>query len=414
MQEFWELVPDEDRDWVFESVDDREYALGLIELSEKSMEMLESIKTSIVKVVSENINTKIEVRSSWALLEQSISDGGRKVMSLAEISEINKSLPREYQLKSPVEISKFLRCFHDNGLCLYFKDEGLREHVIWDIQWFASAFSKLIADKSHITKDCKRRYIKEWTSFNRSGELKEKLVDALWKDKASYLNHKSQIVSYMERLLMIVAISSKGATSESGMSWYIPCMNKKVLEKGIFERNWEYSSVLCFRFTSFAMFVFYRLIAYCMGSLKWRVSSDGEGSQALYQTAGVFDYKNHTVVIGINDNDIQVQVMRIKPSCVENEVSQNVGESVETALQELTKTFNEQTLFEKGYKCHNVICNPDDRSFTPASELSQIETEVVQCAHCPISEKHDVNVQKILGFWEKVTNIFFVSNYISK
>jgi hypothetical protein len=360
------------------------------------------------------MDTKIEVASPCALLEQVLSDRKKKVVSFEEISEMNKSLPFHFRLQDDLEISKFLKCFHNNGFCLYFEDERLREHAILDIQWFSNAFSKLIADKNHINKDCKRRYITDWNSFNETGELEYRLVKALWKDESSYINHKREIMSYMEKLLMVVPISTTGATSESQLSWYIPCMNKKVFGKDIFERDWGTSSVLCFRFPSFAMFVFYRLIAYCIGSLKWEVSVDEKGIKSLYQTAGVFDYENHTVVVCINikDNDIQVQVMRINPLLIDIKISQKVGRSIADALQELSKTFHAQTMYEKGYKCQNSICEENNQSFYPASKLSNIKEKVTQCAVCPLPKKHDINVPSFLSFWEKVnkfTSLIFFS-----
>jgi hypothetical protein len=182
-------------------------------------------------------------------------------------------------------------------------------------------------------------------------------------------------------------------------------MNKKVFEKGIVEREWSTSSVLCFRLPSFAMFVFYRLIAYCMGSLKWKVSVDEKGIKTLYQTAGVFDYENHTVVVGININDndiIQVQVWRVKPLQIDIEISQKVGKSIADALQKLSKTSHDQTTIVKGYKCRNSFCEENNQSFYTASELNKIKDKDTQCEVGPFPKKHPIDVPSVLSFWEKV------------
>ncbi|XP_061195224.1 uncharacterized protein LOC133203461 [Saccostrea echinata] len=402
-EEFWKTVPDEDRDWLSESLNDREYAVGLVELNEKSKEMLESMKTSIVELFTDEINTKIEMPSSWALMEQLLYDGAWKVLSLGEIKRLNSSLPIEYQIKSNEEISRFLKCFHDNGLLLYFEEDRLKEHAVIDIQWFADAFSKIIADENHINKDCKRRLIKQWKSFNKTGELQDKVVEALWKDEPSYLKHKSEIMSYMEKLQMLVPLKSFGAVSDGGMSWYVPCMNKKLFKADFCEDKWECSSILCYRFTSFAMFVFYRLVAHCISFLRWSVSidEDSEGSPCLYQTAAVFDHKEHTVVVGIYDDDIQLQVLRITPLTVDKDISNEIGKYIEKAIEKLTETFIGTKIFHKGYKCQNIICNEKDSSFTLASELSKIKTDKeIQC-RCRLQEKHVINIQRTLSFWEK-------------
>ncbi|XP_062619030.1 uncharacterized protein LOC134280599 [Saccostrea cucullata] len=360
------------------------------------------MKKSIVELFTVVINTKIEIPSSWALMEQLLYEGAWKVLSLAEIWRLNSSLPDAYQIKSDEEMSMFLKCFHDNGIILHFQDEKLREHAVLDIQWFAKAFSKIIADKNHINKDCKTRLIKEWKSFNKTGELKDKVVNALWKEEPLYLKHKNEIMSYMEKLQMLVPLEPSGAVSEGGMSWYVPCMNKKQFLANFCEDKWECSSILCYHFTSFAMFVFYRLVAYCMGFLRWKVSTDEdhEGSLCLYQTAAVFDHNEHTVVVGICNDDIQLQVLRIRPLAIDREVSNEIGDSIQNAIKKLTETFIGTNIFHKGFKCQNIICDEKDLSFTLESELSEIKAEETQCK-CQLQRKHVINVQKTLGFWEK-------------
>ncbi|XP_062605174.1 uncharacterized protein LOC134266966 isoform X2 [Saccostrea cucullata] len=401
-REFWKAVPEEDRDWLSESLKDREYAVGLRTLNDNTKEILELMKKSIVELFTDENTTKVELPSSWALMEQLLYDGGWKVLSLSEIWKLNSSLPYEYQIKGDEEMTKFLKCFHDSGLLLNFEEVELKEHVILDIQWFANAFSKIIADENHINKDCQRKLIREWKSFNKTGELKDKVIDALWKDEPLYLTHKSEIMPYMEKLQMLVHLNVDEAVSEDGMSWYVPCMNKKQFKADFCEDKWESSSILCYRFFSFAMFVFYRLVAYCISSLRWSVAKDedNEGCPCLYQTAAVFDHNEHTVVVGICNDDIQLQVLRIKTLTVDKEVSNGIGDSIEKAIEKLTETFIDTKIFHRGYKCQNIICNEKDLSFTLASELSKIKAEETQCK-CQLQEKHTINVQLTVGFWEK-------------
>ncbi|XP_062613113.1 probable serine/threonine-protein kinase pats1, partial [Saccostrea cucullata] len=402
LREFWNAVPDEDRDCLSESLNDREYAVGLKELNDDTKEMLESMKKSIVELFTDENNTKVQLPSSWALMEQLLYEGDWKVLTLSEIWKLNSSLPHEYQIKSDEEMSKFLKCFHDSGLLLNFEEVELREYVILDIQWFANAFSKIIADENHINKDCQTKLIKEWKSFNKTGELKETVIDALWKDEPSYLKHKNEIMPYMEKLQMLVHLNAFEAVSVGSLSWYVPCMNKKQFKADFSEDIWECSSILCYRFTSFAIFVFYRLVAYCMGFLRWNVSNDGdhEGSLCLYQTAAVFDHNEHTVVVGICNDDIQLQVLRIKPLTVEKGVSNEIGNSIDKGIEKLTETFIGTNIFLRGFKCQNIICNEKDLSFTVSSELSKIKAKEIQCK-CQLQQKHVINVQTTQGFWEK-------------
>ncbi|XP_062568675.1 uncharacterized protein LOC134230837 [Saccostrea cucullata] len=395
-ESFWRAVPEEDKSWLYKSIDGNEFAIGQKEMNKGCKNSLQSIKSAIADIVSRKLDTKIEVPSSWALLEHYLKKLRQPLLSTDEIEKVNNEIPEEYQLKTN-EIFDFLIFFHAHGILIYFDEKGLNKHVILGIQWFSNAFSRIIADKNHVTTDCKRRYIKEWECFNETGELKETLLDALWKEEPLYVKHKVELMSYMERLRMLVIISDK----KTEMSWYVPCMNSKPFKKDIFEKNWSYSSILCFRFDSFATFVFYRLVAYCMSFLGWRVACDKD-SQCLYHTAAVFEHQHHTFILGICDDDIQLQVMRIAPLPLESQVCHKIGNDIEFGLSELTKTFAEKKNFQRGFKCQNIICNEKDPSFIPESELFEIENETIQCS-CPIDEKHEINVYSTLRFWKQET-----------
>ncbi|XP_062611607.1 uncharacterized protein LOC134273332 isoform X2 [Saccostrea cucullata] len=396
-ESFWLAVPEEEKAWLYKSINGNEFAIGQKEMNKGCENSLHSIKSSIADIVSRKLDTKIEVPSSWALLEHCLKKLKQPLLSTEEIKKVNDEIPEEYQLKTNEEILDFLQFYHAHGIFLYFDEDGLNEYVILGIQWFSNAFSGIIADKNHVSTDCKRRFIKEWECFNETGELKDTLLEALWKEEPLYVKHKVELMSYMERLRMLVEISA----TKTEMSWYVPCMNRKPFKKEIFEKKWSYSSILCFRFNSFAMFVFYRLVAYCMSFLGWRVACDKDDSRCLYHTAAAFEHQHHTVVLGICDDDIQLQVMRIAPLQIECEVCQKIGNDIELGLSELTKTFAKKKNVQRGYKCKNIICNEKDLSFIPESELFEIESETVQCMRCPIDKKHEINVPCTLRFWKQ-------------
>ncbi|XP_062599194.1 uncharacterized protein LOC134260658 [Saccostrea cucullata] len=92
--------------------------------------------------------------------------------------------------------------------------------------------------------------------------------------------------------------------------------------------------------------------------------------------------------------------MRIKPLTVENDVSNGIGDSIDKAIEKLTETFIGTKIFLRGFKCQNIICDERDLSFTLASELSKIKTKEIQCK-CQLQEKHVINIQMTLGYWEK-------------
>ncbi|XP_062582647.1 uncharacterized protein LOC134244382 [Saccostrea cucullata] len=79
-EEFWEAVPAEDRDWLKESLKDRTYTVGLVKLNDHTKRNLDSMTKSIVELFTNENNTKIELPSSWALMEQLLYEGAWKVL----------------------------------------------------------------------------------------------------------------------------------------------------------------------------------------------------------------------------------------------------------------------------------------------------------------------------------------------
>lgn len=369
------------------------FAFGLKEMDESSKKSLQSLKTSMVDIVSRKLNAELELPSLWALLEYFLKGKEDPILSIEDVRKINMERPEEYRLgnaseNAQKEISDFLSFLHGHGFLLYFDEDILNTRIILRMQWFSDAFSKLITDKP---AECSTIYIKEWKRFDKTGELKNELVEAIWKDE-QYSKHKIELMAYMARLRMLVDVGSLG----KDISWYVPCMNKKPFQQHILEGNWEYTSILSFRLNSFALFEYYRLVAYCMS--KWSVETDKD-DLCLYHTAAMFENKNHTVLLGIHGNDIQVQVRRIQD--LDSEVSIETGKYVQNALDELTKTFNEGKTYERGYKCLNIFCNDKDQTFIPARNFTKIKGNSLQCC-CPIEEKHRVDVKKTVGYWEQV------------
>ncbi|XP_062576884.1 uncharacterized protein LOC134238783 [Saccostrea cucullata] len=137
-----------------------------------------------------------------------------------------------------------------------------------------------------------------------------------------------------------------------------------------------------------------------MSSLQWKVVPD-KTDRCLFQTAAAFEYKNHTVVLGICDKDIQLQVV-INFLDIKTEISSEVGRLILEALDELTKTFENKNLsFQRGYKCQKIFCDQNDASFTPVEELLLLEDEEILCSCYPMGEKHLINVHDTQRFWEK-------------
>ncbi|XP_062594884.1 probable serine/threonine-protein kinase roco5, partial [Saccostrea cucullata] len=234
-REIWKTLETKDKSLQGHLDKNRAFAIGFHE-----NESIEKIKESIVDVVQKLDHWGEKLPRSWAMFENFFQEKKYlKIINIRTLMAFNEALPSDIKLGSVEDINIMLLYFHDIRDILYFNQNVLKEVIILDIQWFADAFKNVITDKNHAKEDL-LEFSSEWDQFDDTGELSDTLLSRIWKmNDNEYIEHKDEIMLYMEKLGLLVKMDDK--------NWYVPCMNKKTYPGNSFSSN-PSSSILCFTF----------------------------------------------------------------------------------------------------------------------------------------------------------------------
>ncbi|XP_062607995.1 uncharacterized protein LOC134269803 [Saccostrea cucullata] len=230
-------------------------------------ESIEKLKLSIADVVCKLDHWGEELPQSWAMFETFFQEKKfRKILSRVELQSFNETLPEGIKLHTIEDMDAMLQFFHDIREIIHFNHQFLNGVIILDVQWFADAFRNVITDKNHAEEDL-FDFASEWDKFNETGELDEALLCAIWRmNNNGYLEHKEDIMMYMEKLGLLAKMSDK--------TWYVPCMNRMQFPVDCFS-SYPASSILCYTFDILPVEIFHRLVATCM-QIPWEIFSDEE------------------------------------------------------------------------------------------------------------------------------------------
>ncbi|XP_062599454.1 probable serine/threonine-protein kinase pats1 [Saccostrea cucullata] len=173
-------------------------------------ESIEKLKLSIAYVVGKLDHWGEELPQSWAMFETFFQEKKiRKILSRVELQSFNKTLPEGIKLHNIEDMDAMLQFFHDVREIIHFNQQFLNEVIIFDVQWFADAFRNVITDKNHAQEDL-FEFASEWNKFNETGELDEALLSAIWRiNNNGYIEHKEDIMMYMEKLGLLAKMSDK-------------------------------------------------------------------------------------------------------------------------------------------------------------------------------------------------------------
>ncbi|XP_062589052.1 uncharacterized protein LOC134250705 isoform X2 [Saccostrea cucullata] len=353
-------------------------------------ESIENLKLSIADVVCKLDHWGEELPQSWAMFETFFQEKKiRKILSTVELQSFNETLPEGIKLSTIEDMDSMLQFFHGIRELIHFNQQFLNEVIILDVQWFADAFRNVITDKNHAKEDL-FEFASEWDKFNETGELDETLLSAIWRmNNNGYLEHKEDIMMYMEKLGLLAKMSDK--------IWYVPCMNKMQFPVDCFS-TYPASSILCYTFDVLPVEIFHRLVAICM-QIPWEIFSDEERG-CIYQTAAilVFHDQHHNIMLGMTQTEIQVQMF-----VVEGEVDvltcHQIREILEHTLQNLSDAFQKNSEFLVAFKCKPTgFC--DSRVSAVISD-SKFTRDTFQCPSCPANRKHCVNTEDITKYWNQ-------------
>ncbi|XP_061193744.1 uncharacterized protein LOC133201974 [Saccostrea echinata] len=350
---------------------------------------IEKIKLSIADVVQKLDHWGERLPQSWAMFENFFQEKKNlKVVNKGTLLAFNEALPQDLKLETVEDINIMLQFFHDIKEILYFNQEFLREIIILDVQWFADAFKNVITDKNHAEEDL-FQFAKEWDKFNETGELNDTLLSAIWKMyNNGYLEHKEDIMLYMERLGLMAKLDDK--------KWYVPCMNKRPFPAECFS-SYPASSILCFVFDVLPAGIFQRLVASCI-QIPWKLNSNRD-QQCIYQTAAVFLFENHNILLGMTPTEVQLQVFVIEGE-IDKSTCQQIKRKIDDILNVLSETFHTDSKFILAFKCKTTgFCDSQESSVISESEFTK---PTFQCPSCPIERKHIINSKNVMKYWIQV------------
>ncbi|XP_062584754.1 uncharacterized protein LOC134246406 [Saccostrea cucullata] len=342
---------------------------------------------------------------------------------IIEISEITTKVQKtnaEIQKKSKEESKRkldMLRYCHDAGKVLYFDEDGLKEEVIIDIQWFIDAFKHIITDKLHFKGIPGNE--EDWDEYYESGNLKKRLLEEIWKHKDKELYkalkmkgyesdefvhdkrclgyHQESLLNFMQRLGLLVVGEE---------SHYVPCMNRKKMESAVPDficRSESKSSVLIYRFTFLPFFFFFRLVVACMQEENWKVLKTHD-TPCLYKDAALFSVGGYTVVLSVTKESIQLQICHPKRGCIlEKDKTQLIQERVENILYDFAGKFHRKLLFARGFKCRvddkNLIAMDIEGHFLSEKDIQKDDEEMICPLHSVI-DQHSINTKELTRYWK--------------
>ncbi|XP_062586672.1 uncharacterized protein LOC134248277 [Saccostrea cucullata] len=352
---------------------------------------IEKLKLSIADVVGRLDHWGEVLPQSWAMFETFFREKKiHKILSRGELELFNETLPDGIKLQTAEDKISMLEFFHDLREIIHFNQQFLNESINLDVQWFADAFKNVITDKNHAKEDL-FEFASVWDKFNETGVLDETLLSAIWRMNSNgYIEHKEDILPYMEKLGLLAKMSDK--------KWYVPCMNKMQFPVDCFS-SYPASSILCCTFDLLPVEIFHRLVATCM-QIPWEIFSD-EDRGCIYQTAAIFVFhdKHHNIMLGMTQTEIQLQVF-VAEGEIEIPTCHKIREKIEHTLNNLSNTFQKNSEIHVAFKCKSFgFCDSKDSVVINESLFTR---DNFQCPSCPAIKKHSINTTEITKYWKEV------------
>ncbi|XP_062619010.1 uncharacterized protein LOC134280579 [Saccostrea cucullata] len=384
-REIWKTLETKDKSLQRHLNVKRQFSVGF-----HDSDNIEKIKSSIAKIVQEMDHWGKELPRSWAMFENFFQEKkSQRIMHKETLKAFNDALPQEIKLRTVKDINVMLQFFHDIREILNFSQESLNEIIILDVQWFVNAFKNVITDKNHAEEDL-FEYASEWENFNKTGELNDTLLTAIWKIKDDgYMKHKKDIMLYMEKLGLVAKLD--------GLTWYVPCMNKRPFPSNHF-KSYPSSSILCYTFHFLPAGIFQRLVTACL-QIPWEFASSKSGP-FIYQNVAVFLFDNHNILLGMTQTEIQLQVFVIEGK-VDTAKCQVIKTEIDKMLNNLSMTFHADLKYQLAFKCKPLgFCNDKESSVIKESDF---RGSSFQCLSCPEEKMHFIDKQAITKYWVQMS-----------
>ncbi|XP_062599257.1 probable serine/threonine-protein kinase pats1, partial [Saccostrea cucullata] len=388
---------------------------------------LHDLEKSLFNIASDQRWSE-QIPKEWSIFGKEIYQKRilQRILKIFEITkEVQKITNKGQNVPTKVEKTKenldMLRYYHDAGKALYFNENGLNENIIIDVQWFIDAFKHIITDEIHFRGIPGTQ--REWNEYYNTGRLRDGLLIEIWKHKDKelfdslkkqnknyriregsfeqdelYLQcHKKSLLNFMQRLGLLAA---------GGESHYVPCMNRKKIEKeflNLIKESKSKSSVLIYQFEFLPFFLFFRLVVACIQENGWNVPQN-QGTSCLYKNAALFSYMEYNILLSVTEESIQLQVFcPIKGPTLETEKTCLIQGRIEELLNDLAGTFHRKIQYERGFRCRmdkkRTIAIDIKDHFLPAKDIPNRVLQMM-CPLHSIKKRHIIDTTELTRYWK--------------
>ncbi|XP_062577673.1 probable serine/threonine-protein kinase pats1 isoform X2 [Saccostrea cucullata] len=384
-------------------------------LTQKQQMTIDRVKKSIVETVQNLPHWGEEVPLKWFELEKSLSKrkaNGEKVLKWLELKEAAKSFSIDED-----DFNDVLRFLHEIGKILYFSVDKLKNTIIIDVQWFVNAFKYIITDEKHFAREDNINVLVN------TGKITGQYIQEIWKDIEShrdepcadtnlsvetdrhhdslcqsYLNHKDEILQYMDKLGLMTRIEGH-LCADNEEIYYIPSMNRTdfSIENKDEIRGKQKSAMMVYFFKSYLPhFFFFRLVVKCLK--KWKVCDEN----SFFKNATLYkaEEAGHYFAIAVSKTSIQLQIFtRDEKVKMDEKCVKKIRQTVEDFIQEITETFHRGIIYDIGFSCSDIkITDEDEDFFLKGTDIKQEignSNEITCPKHFRGNYKHKIDAGKI-------------------
>ncbi|XP_056015201.1 uncharacterized protein LOC130046575 isoform X2 [Ostrea edulis] len=363
------------------------------DLSEEQEDIIDKVRKCVVQAAMGLPHWGEKIPIQWSYFEQILhEEKEEKILKRKDLWKMDV-----IQFKNEDDMDDMLRFYQEIGQIIYFSDEGLRDVIILDVQWFVDAFKAIITDPTHVHGFTQK--VKEWKAFRDTGKLSDATLCKIWKKNygESYIKHKKEIMVYMEKLGILAEVESQDETP----FYYIPSINKRDLkeeDKEIIDAG-NKTPLFIFYFRNYLPhFFFYRLFVNCFR--KWNQLGD----DLFFKNAAFFKVKDedHRIAIAVSKTSIQLQVFTPEENIeLKEEETKGIRSAVEDLINEITTTFHEKVNCKMGFACKDLnITDEDEDMFLPEEDVACLKTSSRPCPiHLKKVERHRIDRDNLLKYW---------------
>ncbi|XP_062600369.1 uncharacterized protein LOC134262003 [Saccostrea cucullata] len=370
------------------------------------------------------------IPKEWSFFEIEINQKKilMRIMNIWEIKSTASEITDRGQSASNEDENEkldMLRYYHDTGKALYFKEDGLDDKIIINVQWFIDAFKHIITDRLHFKGIPGTQ--ENWEEYYKTGNLRDRLLLEIWKHKDEELCEKlkkegkltdtkvrSEKESYEKdkrylqchKVSLLIFMQRLGLLAIGTESHYVPCMNRKEIEKellNLIEESESKSSVLVYEFDFLPFFLFFRLVIACMQENGWKVLRN-QGTSCLYKNAALFSYIQYNIVLSVTEESIQLQVFcPIQGHFLETEKTCLIQGRIEELLNALAGTFHREIQYVRGFRCRmdkeKMIAIDIKDHFLPQKDIPNEDLKLM-CPLHSVNDRHIIDTTELTRYWK--------------